>query len=58
MGHSLEQSLQYVKLDAITEKPQENVELTIEEKEKHEEEPIKPKRPRGRPKKVVEPQVE
>lgn len=56
MGHSLEQSLQYVKLDA--NKPEDNIELKIEEKEKVEspriEEPIKKKR--GRPKKV-EPQT-
>jgi hypothetical protein len=55
MGHSLEQSLEYVKLDAMTEKPQENVELRIEEKEKHEDEP---KKKRGRPKKLIEPQIE
>ena len=58
MGHSLEQSLEYVKLDA----PKDNIELKIEEKEKEEkvesprvEEPIKKRR--GRPKKVVEPQT-
>jgi hypothetical protein len=49
MGHSLEQSLEYVKLDA----PKDNIELKIEEMP---EEVIKKKR--GRPKKVVEPQVE
>lgn len=63
MGHSLEQSLEYVKLDA----PKDNIELKVEEKpnEKEEkekvesprvEEPIKKRR--GRPKKVVvEPQT-
>lgn len=55
MGHSLEQSLEYVKLDA----PKDNIELKIEEKEEVElpriEEPIKKKR--GRPPKKVEPQT-
>lgn len=52
MGHSLEQSLEYVKLDA----PKDNIELKIEEKEEPRiEEPIKKKR--GRPPKKVDPQT-
>jgi hypothetical protein len=61
MGHSLEQSLQYVKLDV----PKDNniqlkIEETPEEKEievEKVEEPVKPKRPRGRPPKKVGPQT-
>ena len=61
MGHSLEQSLQYVKLDV----PKDNniqlkFEETPEEKEievEKVEEPVKPKRPRGRPPKKVGPQT-
>jgi hypothetical protein len=55
MGHSLEQSLEYVKLDAMTKKPDDNIQLKIEEKDKDEEQP---KKKRGRPKKVVESQIE
>jgi hypothetical protein len=58
MSHSLEQSLEYVKLDAMTKKPEDNIELKIEEKSVDDEpvieEPVKPKRPRGRPKKQKE----
>ena len=56
MGHSIEQSLEYVKLDAPKESKSDNIELTIEEKTDDEnpavEEPAKKRR--GRPKKVIE----
>ena len=58
MSHSLEQSLEYVKLDAMTKKPEDIIELKLEEKTVDDEpvieEPVKPKRPRGRPKKQKE----
>jgi hypothetical protein len=57
MGHSLEQSLEYVKLDAPKESNKsDNIELAIEEETDDEkpavEEPAKKRR--GRPKKVIE----
>jgi hypothetical protein len=61
MSHNLETSLEYVKLDAITNKPEENIQLKVEENPEEKEieaekveEPVKPKRPRGRPKKQKE----